>query len=136
MITFTDSTPAWIKTWVSWTVALLIPEWDVTVSVAHDLYPDVPDCKGEIESAPEYLRATVRYDDSLEDNEDGRRRVVHEICHAFLSRMSETAQQLISSKVVRKTAWCAFEHSEEATVVILSRILVHLREQSCSGDKA
>lgn len=130
MIKFTPDTPAWIEDWVKWTCELLVPDWDINVVMVEELDVDTPDDKGEIEPSPEYLRAEVKYEKSLEDTTDGHERVVHEIGHAFLAKMSEAANTLISSKVVKKTAWKNHEYAEEEAVVRLSRILVSLRN-SC-----
>lgn len=129
-IKYSKDTPAWIKDYVEFSVRTLIPDWDVSVEMVDDCEPDVPDNKGEIESYPEYLRAEIRYENELVDNTDGHERVVHEVCHAFLARLSETAKTLISSKVVAKTAWKSYEHAEEEAVVRLSKLLVALRDKS------
>jgi hypothetical protein len=134
-IKYSKDTPDWIKDYVQFSVKTLIPDWDICVVMVDDCEPDAPDNKGEIETKPEYLRADIRYEKELTDDVDGHERVVHEVCHAFLARLSETARNLISSKVVAKTAWKSYEHAEEEAVVRLSKLLVALRDKSMVNSK-
>lgn len=128
-LSFSHNTPKWIVEWVTWSVNILIPEWDVNVTVVDEINEEEPDNKGDVYAYSQYYRADVRYEASLEDTKDGQERVVHEICHAFLSKMTDAAENLISNKVVRKTSWKSYDLAEEAIVVKLSRVLVDLRKQ-------
>ena len=146
MINFSDDTPDWIKDWVTWATSLLIPEWDVSVNMVDDFKEDANDTTiwnndgdlssdrdGEILCSSENLTAHVKLKKCIEDTTKGHIGVVHEICHAVTCRMSESAKNLISSKVVRKTAWKSYDAAEEETVVRLSRSLVQLREGRING---
>jgi hypothetical protein len=150
MITFSDDTPLWIRDWVKWACAVLIPDWYITVKMVDDLGEEDDDedyefssehlnAKGTIEVSTEYLSASVEFLKSLSDTPDGHVRVIHEICHAFLARMEQGAELLM--KLYRKKptrsalmAWKNYNHLEEETVVRLSRILLQWREGELNGS--
>jgi hypothetical protein len=134
MIKFSADTPDWVKDWVSWASSLLLPQWDVKVEMVASLNDDdapdssfSPDRWGEVEFSSANLVLTVKYLTSIEDSHAGHVVVLHELCHAFFARMSEAASALISSKIVRQTAWKSYDDADESTVVVLSRCLVELR---------
>lgn len=140
--------PVWIQNLVEWTVQLLIPEWDVKVSMVDkfeetdksDLWnADDVDALGnarpaEVYASSENLAVDLKILSTIKENYDGEVTVVHELCHAFFCRMSEAAKNLISSKVVKKTAWKSYDAAEETTVVVLSRSLVKLRRKLMLGE--
>ena len=128
-INYTKETPEWIRDWATWGINLLIPDWDVKVGMTEEVNASEPDNKGEVEAYPQYQRAEIIYETSLVNNVDGHERVIHEICHAFFAHMDEAAENLISSKIVKKTAWKSYDLVGEMTVVNLSRLLVSLRPQ-------
>lgn len=130
---FSDDTPEWIRDWTSWTALLLLTDWRISVIMVDKLEEDADhddlgeDRPGEIVASAENLRAEIKFLKTIKDDDDGHIEVVHELCHAFMCRMSESAKNLISSKVVRKTAWKSYDAAEEESVVKLSRLLVQLR---------
>ena len=134
MIKFSDNTPPWVRDWCEWSVNLLLPEWDVDVEMVDKLeqgHEDLGDDRpGEIIASSENLKASVKFLSSMKDCPQSHIEVVHEFCHGFMARMSESANNLISSKVVRKTAWKSYDAAEEVSVVKLSRILVQLRNEA------
>lgn len=127
MFTFSSDTPDWINDWVTWSANLLIPNWDVWVTMVDDLAPDEPDDKGEVEAYSQYMRAFIRYEKELKDDKEGRERVVHEVIHALLDDMGAAAENLITSKRIQKNCWSRYIEAEETAVVFLSRLLVSLR---------
>ena len=131
MIEYKDDVPAWIRGWVDWTAAILLPDWDIYVSMTSE--EDKDDSQGEVVSSHQYMRAYVTYNTALKDTLDGHIRVVHELCHPFLSKMEAVADSLITSKTTRKF-WVHYEDAEETVVVKLSKIMVQLRLQQ-QGDK-
>jgi hypothetical protein len=131
-IVFSSDTPPWIKDWVNWAVDCLIPSWDVNITMVEKLDPECPDDKGEAYAYSDYLRLVVHYDTSLQDTTDGHERVVHEIIHGFLANMGDAAENLVTSKSIKKSSWPRYVNAEETTVVILSRLLVSLRGKELS----
>ncbi len=129
MITFSEDSPEWLAEWVNWAAKLLIPEWDLYISMDGEEPDNDLDSHGEVHSSPEYMRAHIKFWSKIKDTPDGHARVIHEICHAFLAPLSAAGENLISNNSVRRTSWKNFESAEEITVVRLSKSLLQLRLQ-------
>jgi hypothetical protein len=145
MIKFSNDTPDWVKDWLKWAADLLVPDWVVSVKMVNNFQDDEAcgdnfwnkddldmidqDRVGQVSVRSENLCADIQLLHKIEDDHEGHVAVVHEMCHAFTAHMSEAAKNLISNKVVKKTAWKSFDGAEEQAVVRLSRTLVALREQ-------
>jgi len=141
MITFSNEAPDWVKDWITWGTNLLLPQWDVCIelvdSFQHDaIHPDIPDERfAESTSDSEYMHCEIKALSSLQDDHNGHVFLIHELCHAFLMIMTDTAGNLITNQNIRKFAWKAFNAAEETRVVILSRLLVSLREAQLVENK-
>jgi hypothetical protein len=141
VITYSEDTPEWIKDWTRWTAEMLLPQWEISVTMVDHLEETketedfAPDRPGESQIYSENLICEVKLLRTITDTPTHHVEVVHELCHAFLSQMGDAAKNLISSKVVKNTAWKSYGAAEEIAVVILSRLLVSLRSSQVVDKK-
>ena len=85
-VQFDKDTPVWIRKLVLKIHRLLIPEWEISVTMKN------LDTLANFVSASRYLTGNIEFDRELIHNVDGRRAVIHELCHAFLQPMSSSVE--------------------------------------------
>ena len=144
-VKFSENTPDWVRDWVNWAVQQLVPDWDVTVLIVEklsefnkqemELYENPDEILAHSNPSNDSLFTRIELLSNLKDDEEGHLVVVHEVCHAFTAYMAQMAENLITSKAIKRSAWKSFSNAEEQTVVRLSRILVAFRDKIMLNSK-
>lgn len=98
-------TPEWILDYVSKVVSLLgMEEWDLGVDMSLAPVPGQVDVMGICQAFPDQNQCIITLRLDIENAEDGRRYVLHELLHVWHSHVDTVVDQLIMPRLTGETA--------------------------------
>ena len=89
------SVPEWVRDYVQeWRDVLLLHEWRIHIALALCVYHD-PDCRGLTETCPDVNEATITFRADIEETDDWKRTIIHELLHVRHARIDHYIQSAL-----------------------------------------
>ena len=125
--------PEWITEYVAlWIGRLRLEEWSVFVRVVSHI-EEAPEADGFCWQFPDLNQIQLQFQRDIEDNDDGRIVILHELLHAMHARIDRVVQNVIQPALPFEVEGMARRAYTDAYESYIHRLAVSLYNLSKEG---
>jgi hypothetical protein len=89
--------PEWQSDWINWTRMMLCPDWTIYVNQSDNPSPDSMAVDGICDPTDFYLIARITIRRGLEETDENKLTLIHEVIHAFFGKMNSSMTEICST---------------------------------------